>query len=72
MASRAGSADAAAWPPAEERFASDFLDRARSGDGWLGELVAAAAEASVPFMLGGHALVSDGLRIITDIAWQGR
>jgi hypothetical protein len=72
MASRAGSADAAAWPPAEERFASDFLDRARSGDGWLAELVAAAAEASVPFMLGGHALVSDGLRIITDIAWQGR
>jgi hypothetical protein len=71
MAARAGSADAATWPPAEERFASDFLDRARSGDRWLGELVAAAAEAPVPFVLGGHALVSDGLRILTDISWQG-
>ena len=72
MAALAGSADAAAWPGEEERFASDFLDRARAGGGWLGELVEATAEASVPFLLGGHALVSDGLRILVDTAWQGR
>jgi hypothetical protein len=72
MASLSGSADAAAWPSEEERFASDFLDSARAGGGWLGELVEAAAAASVPFLLGGHALVSDGLRIVVDASWQGR
>jgi hypothetical protein len=72
MASLSGSADAAAWPGEEERFASDFGDRARAGGGWLGELVEAAAAASVPFLLGGHALVSDGLRILVDASWQGR
>ena len=71
MASLGGSSDAAAWPSEEARFASDFLDRSRAGDGWLGELVEAAAASSVPFLLGGHALVSDGLRILVDAAWQG-
>jgi hypothetical protein len=72
MAARAGSADAAAWPPEEERFASDFLDAARVATGWLHELTEAAAEAPIPFLLGGHALVSDGLRLIVRAAWQGR
>jgi hypothetical protein len=72
MAALGGSPDAAAWPAEEARFASDFADRARSGDGWLGELVEAVADASVPFLLGGHALVSDGLQILVDAAWQGR
>jgi hypothetical protein len=72
MASLAGSSDAAHWPPAEERFASDFGDAARVGTPWLRELTAAAAEASVPILFGGHALVSDGLRMIVAAAWQGR
>lgn len=72
MAALGGSSDAAAWPAEEQRFASDFLDRANAGGGWLGELVGAAADASVPFLLGGHALVSDGLRILVDASWQGR
>jgi hypothetical protein len=72
MAVRAGSSDPSTWPPAEERFASDFLDAARVGTTWLRELTEAAASASVPFLLGGHALVSDGLRIIVESAWQGR
>ncbi len=71
MASRASSSDAVAWPPAEDRFASDFLDGERVGTPWLAELTAAAAASSVPFLLGGHALVSDGLRILVDAAWQG-
>jgi hypothetical protein len=71
MAALAGSSDAAAWPPEEERFASDFADRARVGTPWLAELTAAAADASVPVLLGGHALVSDGLRILVEAAWLG-
>ena len=72
MAARAGSSDATTWPPPEERFASDFLDAARIGTPWLRELTEAAGAAPVPFILGGHALVSDGLRIIVESAWQGR
>jgi hypothetical protein len=72
MAALAGSSDAAAWPPAEERFASDFADHARVATPWLRELTAAAAEASVPVLLGGHALVSDGIRILVEAAWLGR
>lgn len=72
MAAVAGSADAAQWPPEEERFASDFGDASRIPTSWLRELVEAAEGASVPFLLGGHALVSDGLRLIVAAAWQGR
>lgn len=72
MASVAGSSDASAWPPEEERFASDFGDAARVGTPWLRELVEAANSAPVPFLFGGHALVSDGLRLMVAAAWQGR
>ncbi len=72
MAAVAGSSLATAWPPAEERYAADFGDAARSGTGWLGEVTAAAGSSPVPILMGGHALVSDGLRILTDVAWQGR
>lgn len=72
MASRAGSSEATAWPPAEERFASDFLDATPVATPWLAELTQAATASSVPFLLGGHALVSDGLRILVDAAWLGR
>jgi hypothetical protein len=72
MAATAGSPDAADWPPEEERFASDLLDAGAVGTPWLAELTRAAADAPVPFLLGGHALVSDGLRILVDAAWLGR
>ena len=72
MAAVARSSDAVAWPPEEERFASDFGDHTRIGTPWLRELTEAAAGASVPFLFGGHALVSDGLRLIMAAAWQGR
>ncbi len=71
MASVAGSSDASAWPPEEERFASDFGFHAGVATPWLRELTEAAADASVPFLFGGHALVSDGLRLIVAAAWQG-
>jgi hypothetical protein len=72
MAARAGSADAAAWPPEEERFASDFGDARGIETPWLRELTEAAGAASVPVLMGGHALVSDGLRLMLDAAWLGR
>jgi hypothetical protein len=72
MASVAGSSDASAWPPEEERFASDFGDHGQVETPWLRELTAAAAEAPVPFLFGGHGLVSDGLRLIVQAAWLGR
>ena len=71
MAAVAGSADTASWPPEEERFASDFGDAGRVATPWLRELVEAAAAAPVPVVYGGHALVSDGLRLIVAAAWQG-
>ena len=40
--------------------------------GWLKELTQAAAESRVPVLMGGHALVSDGLRLLVDAAWLGR
>ena len=72
IATVAGSAEATTWPPEEERFASDFGDGSRVATPWLRELVEAAAKASVPMLFGGHALVSDGLRLIVSAAWQGR
>ena len=72
MASVARSSDATDWPPEEERFASDFGDHRRIETPWLRELTGAAARAPVPFLFGGHALVSDGLRLIVGAAWQGR
>jgi hypothetical protein len=72
MAARAGSPDAAAWPPAEDRFASDFGDAARVTTPWLRELTEAAASAPVPILLGGHAQVSDGLHLLAAAAWSGR
>jgi hypothetical protein len=71
MASLAESANAGDWPPEEERFASDFGDHARIETPWLRELTQAAASSPVPFLFGGHALVSDGLRLLVAAAWQG-
>ena len=55
--------DEAAWPTAEDRFASDLLFPGRIADPWLRELTAAAANAPIPVVLGGHTLVGPGLRL---------
>lgn len=72
MAAVGGSSEASAWPPQEERFASDFGDATRIATPWLRELTEAARSASVPFLFGGHGLIADGLRLIVAAAWQGR
>ena len=63
LAHRLG-ADEGAWPPAEDRFASDLLLPDRIGDPWLRSLTTAAVEASIPIALGGHTLVGPGLRLL--------
>lgn len=72
MASMAGSPETTSWPPEEDRFASDFGDHRRIETRWLQELTEAAVAAPVPFLFGGHALVSDGMRLIVAAAWLGR
>ena len=62
LAHRLG-ADEAAWPPAEDRFASDLLLPDAVQDPWLRALTAAARDASIPVLLGGHTLVGPGLRL---------
>jgi len=72
MAALVGSAESDAWPPQEERFASDFADTRPIQTPWLHELVEAARESPIPFLFGGHSLVSDGIRLVLAAAWLGR
>jgi len=63
LAHRLG-ADEAAWPPAEDRFASDLLLAERVRDPWLKALTAATINAPIPIVLGGHSLVGPGVRLV--------
>lgn len=63
LAHRLG-ADEAAWPPPEDRFASDLLLPERIADPWLRELTQAAASAPIPILLGGHSLVGPGVQLL--------
>jgi hypothetical protein len=56
-------ADQRGWPGPEDRFASDLLAPDRVHDPWLRTLTAAAVEAAIPIVLGGHSLVGPGLRL---------
>jgi hypothetical protein len=62
LAHRLG-ADERGWPAPEDRYASDLLLPGRVGDPWLAALTAAAVDARVPILLGGHGLVGPGARL---------
>jgi CTP:molybdopterin cytidylyltransferase MocA len=62
LAHRLG-AEERAWPPGEDRFASDLLLADRVADRWLRALTRSAVESPVPILLGGHSLVGPGLRL---------
>jgi len=62
LAHRFGT-DERGWPVAEDRFASDLLLPERIADPWLRTLTAAACDAPIPIVLGGHSLVGPGLRL---------
>jgi hypothetical protein len=63
LAHRYGS-DETAWPPAEDRFASDLLLPASIADPWLRALTDSACGAAIPIVLGGHTAVNGGLRLL--------
>jgi hypothetical protein len=52
------------WPSPEDRYASDLLLAERVEDPWLAALTAAARDATIPILLGGHALVGPGVRLV--------
>ena len=58
--------DEAAWPAAEDRFASDLLLADRVGDPWLRALTEAALAAPIPVLLGGHTLAGPGIRLLAE------
>jgi hypothetical protein len=71
MAHRFGRGEAA-WPEAEDRFASDLLLPDRIRNPWLRALTASAAASRVPILLGGHTLVGPGLRLALRSRMPGR
>lgn len=62
LAHRLGT-DPRGWPGVDDRHASDLLLHERVADPWLRALTQAAANASIPVLLGGHTLVGPGLRL---------
>lgn len=60
LAHRLGT-DESAWPIPEDRFAADLLLAERIADSWLRDLAAAARDAPIPVILGGHTAVGPGL-----------
>lgn len=71
LAHRLGPEEAA-WPSAEDRFASDLLDAEAIADPWLRELTASARDAGGPVLLGGHSLVGPGVRLVARAARADR
>ena len=61
LADRLG-ADEAAWPSAEDRFASDLLRPEGIADAWLRALAAVAATSPIPILPGAHTVVGPGVR----------
>lgn len=53
-----------------DRFWSDLRCPERIGDPFLREFTAAAREAPLPVLLGGHSLLSGGLMLLNEAAWR--
>lgn len=68
--SRVLTAHAHRFPSREDRFNSDLGRAGPIHDAMLHDLTAAAQAASVPVLLGGHALVSGGLMALVQAAWD--
>ena len=63
LADRLGARESA-WPPPEDRFASDLLRPEAIADAWLAELTRAAASSAVPILLGAHTIVGPGVPLL--------
>lgn len=55
------------WPTDADRFASDLYLIDAIEDSWLRAFTAAAAEATIPVLLGGHSVVAGGLYALAEI-----
>lgn len=53
-------------PPRADRFASDALMPADISDPWVRALTQSAAEARIPFVLGGHSLIAGGVWALSE------
>jgi CTP:molybdopterin cytidylyltransferase MocA len=62
-------ADRGSWPSAADRFNSDLLRPEEIHDPFIQRFTSAAMSCPVPVVLGGHSLVSGGLRVLIDAAW---
>jgi hypothetical protein len=60
------------WPSTPDRFNSDLYRGDRVGEPFLRRFTRAAAEARVPVMMGGHAVVSGGLMALVEAFEAGR
>mgnify|MGYP006302922901 CR=1 FL=1 len=58
------------WPAARYRFCSDLFMVERIKDPYLRRFTQAAAACPVPVVLGGHSVVSGGLYVLVEGAWQ--
>jgi hypothetical protein len=55
------------YPGDADRFASDLFVPDLIADPWLRDFTAAAANASIPVLLGGHGVVGGGLYALAEI-----
>jgi hypothetical protein len=60
------------YPDDADRFASDLLLWDEVRDPWLRDLTAAAANVSIPVLLGGHGVVAGGLYALADVVASRR
>jgi len=65
-------AAAGLWPLPEDRFSCDLLLPREIETPLLKELAQACLRAPIPFLLGGHSLVSGGLYLAAELAWEGK
>jgi len=56
----------------EDRFLSDLGRHREIADPFLRDFTRAALEAPIPVLLGGHSLMSGGLMLLNEHAWQER
>jgi hypothetical protein len=59
------------WPSALERFRSDLFRWNEVDEPFLRSLTRAAAEASIPVLMGGHSVVAGGLMALTESLLAG-
>ncbi len=59
-----------AWPSARDRFLSDLFRPTEISDPFVRRFTEAAMACPIPLVLGGHSLVSGGLHVLVEAAWE--